>query len=123
VALIDAKDTYAAREWLNAAKDQPASQGVQMPSVVLVGYNPEERWSLAVLLSEVRDLDAAAAIEVVLMADGPAYSLPVFISDYPRLTVVPSDFHVTDQSACAVGGIVAAACDSAAPWKVSPRAE
>ncbi len=123
VALIDAKDTYTAREWLNAAQDQPASQGAQLLSVVLVGYDPEERWSLAVLLSELRDLDATAAIEVVLIADGPANSLPVFISDYPRLTVVPSDFHAVDRWVCVVRGLVVAAIDSAAPWKLLSRAE
>lgn len=121
VALIDAKDTYAAREWLNAAQGQPASQGVPLPSVVLVGYDPEERWSLAVLLSELRNLDAA--IEVVLIADGPTYSLPVFIGDYPWLTVVPSDFHAVDRWAVLVRRLVVAAFDSAAPWKVLHRAE
>ncbi|MBB6406306.1 hypothetical protein [Arthrobacter sp. AZCC_0090] len=96
---------------------------MQLPSVVLVGYDPEERWSLAVLLSELRDLDAAAGIGVVLIADGPAYSLPVFISDYPRLAVVPPDFHAADRWVCVVRGLVVAACDSSAPWKVVSRAE
>jgi hypothetical protein len=123
VAIIDAADTYAARERLHAVQDRSSGQAVRAPSVVLIGYEPEERWSLAVLLSELRDLGASSAIEVVLIADGPAYSLPVCLTDYPLLTVVPTDFHVVDEWVDVVRELMVTALDSAVPGKAFPNAE
>lgn len=123
VAITNAEDTYAARERLHAVQDRSSGQAGQLPGIVLVGYDPEERWSLAVLLSELRDLGVRSAIKVVLIADGPAYSLPVCITDYPLLTVVPPDFHVVDDWVGVVRELMVTTFDSAVPGKAFPHPE
>ena len=59
-----------------------------MPVVAVIGYEPQELWSLIVLLSHLESGDAQGT-EVVLIAEGPVWALPVLITDFPRLTVVP----------------------------------
>jgi hypothetical protein len=59
------------------------------PSLVVVGYEPDESWSLTVLLSQLLDHGMDDCPEVVLVAEGPRWALPVLVTDFPRLTVVP----------------------------------
>ncbi|UNK47741.1 hypothetical protein [Arthrobacter sulfonylureivorans] len=88
-------DTFVTRQWLrgianNAAGSSETKQHADggMPVVAVIGYEPQELWSLIVLLSHLESGDAQGT-EVVLIAEGPVWALPVLITDFPRLTVVP----------------------------------
>lgn len=93
--LIEYANTAEARSWVGAAmnRDEPRTGTKnpvpRPPSLVVVGYQPDESWSLTVLLSQLLDHGMDDCPEVVLVAEGPRWVLPVLVTDFPRLTVVP----------------------------------
>lgn len=95
-SLREYPDTFVTQQWLrgisnNAAGGNEAEQYAdgRMPAVMVIGYEPQELWSLIVLLSHLESDDVTQGTEVVLIAEGPVWALPVLVTDFPRLTVVP----------------------------------
>ena len=95
-SLREYPDTFFARKWLRGISNEVAGGNEaeqyadgRMPGVAVIGYEPQELWSLIVLLSHLESGDGAQGTEVVLIAEGPVWALPVLVTDFPRLTVVP----------------------------------
>ncbi|MGW6172156.1 hypothetical protein ACWF5H_01565 [Arthrobacter sp. NPDC055138] len=89
-------DTFFTREWLRSISTEVPScseakqdADSQMPVAMVIGYEPQELWSLIVLLSHLESDESTQRTEVVLIAEGPVWALPVLVTDFPRLTVVP----------------------------------
>lgn len=113
--LIIHKDTFAARDWLwgvmrdargtqelpgtdpaeSVARQETLQENGDEPTggplqtlVVVVEYNPEESWSLTVMLALLMELEPAVQVDVVVVAEGRRWALPVLVADFPRLTMV-----------------------------------
>ncbi|WP_142046083.1 hypothetical protein [Arthrobacter sp. SLBN-100] len=93
---INHRDTFAAREWLRAVTQEARLEYVDVPAppalralVAVVDYNPEEIWSLTVMLGQLMELEPSVEVEVVVVAEGRRWALPVLVADFPRLTMVP----------------------------------
>lgn len=112
--LTNHKDTFAAREWLwgvmqeargtqevsGTSAAQPVALGQYLQGnrhgsavsrlrtlVVVVEYNPDETWSLTVMLALLMELEPAVQVEVVVVAEGRRWALPVLVADFPKLTM------------------------------------
>lgn len=94
--VVECPNTFEVRQFLqgNVSQLPVGSQladfvGTQLPDAIVIGYDPVELWSLIVLLSHLHPAGETPDTAVVLIAEGPSWTLPVLVTDYPQLFVVP----------------------------------
>jgi hypothetical protein len=93
--VLNFSDTFAARERLHAIalesrEENRYTTANVTPSalVVVIDYNPEEIWSLTTMMTQLLDLEPLTKAHVVLVIEGWLWALPVFVTDFPRLTTI-----------------------------------
>lgn len=98
VFLLDASEGRVALSWLTGVLTRPGAR----QAVVLVRAQPES-WATAALLAAIRCQRDYDEVDVVVAAEGRRDMLPVLITDFPGLRVVPPGSDPRDVVAGVIG--------------------